>query len=361
MSSPIRVLAGARARRLLARDGLTPQSIVGVAAAAGGPKGLALLPLDHHLFGEFLPRAPRPRTLVGASIGAWRMAAAAQRRPGPALQRLQEAYLEIQRYPARPSAAQVSQTCREVVRATIGGDPVDFLRDGDPTVCLQVITARATRSRSARSRTRFAHAAFANALSRDGLARHLQRVVFATQPGRTITAATPNDRFDTQAVPLEADNLEDALLASGSIPLVAEPVNDIVRAPPGAYWDGGLIDYHVVWHWQRLDGLVLIPHFGPRLTAGWFDKFLPWRRHALGARSRGWLENVVVIAPSPELLARLPGGRLPERQDFHRFGTDHDARIRQWRRAIAECERLVEAFERFAQEPARLPCEPLGE
>lgn len=46
--------------------------------------------------------------------------------------------------------------------------------------------------------------------------------------------------------------------------------------------------------------------------------------------------------PSPALLARLPNGKLPDRQDFHRYGQDHASRQRDWRRAMAECERLAQ-------------------
>jgi hypothetical protein len=60
-----------------------------------------------------------------------------------------------------------------------------------------------------------------------------------------------------------------SLLASGSIPLVLQAVNDIAGAPQGPYWDGGLIDYHLHLPYQRDEGLVLYPHFSDSYRAGW--------------------------------------------------------------------------------------------
>ena len=68
----IDVRAGERARQHLADRGLSPSDIGCIPAAAGGPKGLALLPLDRLLAREWLAQATTLE-LIGASIGAWRM------------------------------------------------------------------------------------------------------------------------------------------------------------------------------------------------------------------------------------------------------------------------------------------------
>ena len=78
-------------------------------------------------------------------------------------------------------------------------------------------------------------------------------------------------------------------------------------------------------------GLVLYPHFQPTLVPGWLDKRLTHRHRASSA-----LDNVVVLAPRPEWIARLPGGKLPDREDFKTFADDVVARQAVWRRAIAE-------------------------
>ena len=86
--------------------------------------------------------------------------------------------------------------------------------------------------------------------------------------------------------------------------------------------------------------LVLYPHFQKTLMPGWLDKALR-HRHRASAR----LANVVLLSPSPEWVATLPGGKIPDRSDFKAFGDDHDARERVWRRATDESVRLAEEFE----------------
>jgi len=371
----LRILAGPRARARIEREGLAAADVAALAGAAGGPKGLVFLPLDEHLFGAWLPRAPRPRLLAGASIGAWRMAAAVHPERIAAIRRLGEAYLEFQRYPLRPGPAHVAQVCARIVEHVLG-DAHRFVAAADPAHSLAVITARARGPIAARTgRLAFARTAAANLVSRRRLGAHLQRTVFelgprdpapaavgdlpAAQPLAAPRAPWPADGFDTQHVRIDAGNARDALLASGTIPLLADPVRNPAGAPPGTYWDGGLIDYHLFLDWRGLDGLVLYPHFTPHLTPGWLDKGLPWRRRGLRGAA-AWLDNLVLLVPSDALLARLPNRKLPDRGDFAHYGLDHDRRLRDWRRAIDECRRMVDEFEAFCARPDPLLIEPLG-
>src|SRR5512137_2719793 len=71
---PFAVRAGPRALRHLLARGLAPGDIGCVPAAAGGPKGLALLPLDRLLLQHGWLPEEYPVELIGASVGAWRMA-----------------------------------------------------------------------------------------------------------------------------------------------------------------------------------------------------------------------------------------------------------------------------------------------
>jgi len=99
-----------------------------IPAAAGGPKGLALLPLDRLLLQHGWLPEERPWKLIGASVGAWRMAALAQENPLAALDRVQHAYVHEQSYSARPRhpksapSAVESPLPREAM-ATRAGDP----------------------------------------------------------------------------------------------------------------------------------------------------------------------------------------------------------------------------------------------
>ena len=334
--------AGARALAHLRAHGLSPADVRAIPAAAGGPKGLALVPLDIRLARDWMPRMERIE-LAGASIGAWRMAALAQPEPVAALGRLWRAYVHDQNYRKDPTPAEVAATIRAVAAQVLDGGRLD-IRDG---VSLDVLAARARGPLAGRrGRGAFARAAAANAVSRRRLARHLGRVAF--HAGARSTLVDAHDAVGLERVPFDARNAEAALAASGSIPIVCDPVSDIAGAPPGDYWDGGLIDYHLLLPHARHDGIVLYPHFVPHLTPGWLDKFLPWRRAPHG---HPWLDNVVVIAPSPSFIERLPGGKLPDRSDFYRYGTDHPARIHAWERAIAECERFADAAMRWLERP----------
>ena len=338
------VHAGAGAAAHVRADGLAPSDIGCVPAAAGGPKGLALIPLDRRLFDPargWLRDASLE--LVGASIGAWRMAAAAMPDALAALDRLAEAYIG-QTYPHRPSPREVAEQCRRLARAVLGSSTAIAPRPGR---ALSIVTARA-RGALERGGTRaaFARATLANTLSRSQLAAHLQRVVFTA--GGPLFPPAAFDRFGLDRVALDERNCEDALLASGSIPLLCEPVRDPAGAPRGEYWDGGLIDYHLLLPYTQLPGLVLYPHFAPHVTAGWLDKFLPWRRHA---RAHPWLDNVLVISPSQALLDRLPNRKLPDRNDFYRYGLDHAGRQRDWRRAMAEAERFADEVMNWLERP----------
>ena len=91
--SCIRASSRPAANRHIERNGLRPACVGIGPAAAGGPKGLVLGPLDRFLFGEWLPRTDHTIHLVGASIGAWRMASACLREPVQAFERLERDYI----------------------------------------------------------------------------------------------------------------------------------------------------------------------------------------------------------------------------------------------------------------------------
>jgi hypothetical protein len=219
-----------------------------------------------------------------------------------------------------------------------------------PHYRLHIIAVRGrwplTRDSSFTTSVGFSMAAMANALGRRHLARFMDRTIFhdpREHPAFFRTGAR-FDAFHTHEVVLERGNLVEALLATAAIPLVLEGVPDIPSAPPGIYWDGGIIDYHLHLPYHRARGLVLYPHFGERIVPGWLDKAMPWR-HARGE----WLDNVVLLAPSPEYLAKLPHGKLPDRGDFTRFQGDDAGRMKYWRHAIGESARLGDAFLEFAR------------
>jgi hypothetical protein len=351
MSSPITIRLGQRARQRIAQEGMLASDIAIIPAAAGGPKGLILNGLDQWLFGSWLSAAPRPRKLVGASIGAWRMAASAFDDPAAAHKRLAHLYAH-QRYPAKVTAAYVSQTCRALLDELLDGRAAEAV--DHPHHYVNVLTARGTgalaRANGVRWREMagFLLAAAGNAVSRDRLAGAMERVIFHNRRDEAHWLRDPFDAFAGHFVALSESNLRDALLASGSIPLVLEAVTAIAGAPDGAYWDGGLIDYHLHLPYQRDPGLVLYPHFSDYIVPGWLDKSMPWRRAGGGDPA---LDNLILVSPSASFVPTLPNGKLPDRKDFTAYGQNHAGRIRDWTRAIAESERMAEAFARWCEKP----------
>lgn len=363
--SLLAIHAGPKALAHIRAHGLRAQDIAIVPAAAGGPKGLIFQRLDQWLFGSWLPSAPRERTLIGASIGAWRMAAACHADPVAAFERLGDLYCG-QRYPRRPSARLVTQACEELLAGFVGGHEEEIT--AHPHHRLQILVSRGRRLLKAPRRNisltaGFGLAVLGNLVARSQLANHLARVVIGDERDPAFWLKAKFDAFDTQFAPLSPENLSSALLASGTLPFTMEPVRKIAHTPAGTYWDGGLIDYHLALPYSRVAGdpqcgLVLYPHFDDQIVPGWLDKSLPWRRANLGG-NRGWLDNVVLVSPSQAFLQTLTRGKLPDRKDFLYYGTNHDFRILNWKLAISEGERLRDAFAAFAANPDAAHIQPI--
>ena len=327
--------AGPRARHVIAEVGLEPRQIGLLPGAAGGPKALALTGLDQAVFGDWLPRQPRLRHLIGSSIGGWRFACAMQPDPVKSLARLAERYT-AETYAKNASAETIAQACREMVANLFDDAPERLFANEHYALTLTTVRARGLLASEARPAqlAGIIAAAATNMLSRNWYARHWHRVWFSDR--RHGAPALAGD-FPTHVVALNEDNLGDALQATAAIPLVIAGVSNPAHAPAGVYRDGGLIDYHMDLPYAGLDDLVFYPHFYPYMVPGWFDKALRWRRPQAGR-----LDNVVMVAPSPKWVARLPHGKIPDRGDFKQF--DDAARQRYWKQVTAETQRLGDAF-----------------
>lgn len=362
----LHIYAGKTARAQLAREGLQACSVRVVPAAAGGPKGLILGPLDRFIFGSWLAQSTQPVHLMGASIGAWRMATACLRDPVLALARLERDYI-AQHYELAPGqkrvpASLVSQQFRDNLELFYGGRVQELLTH--PRYRLHILASRGRgllqREHPFLTPLGYAVAIASNALERRLLGRSLERVVFSAQPG-ALPFAT-ND-FRTRAVALVETNFMQALQASCSIPFLLQAVQDIAGAPPGAYWDGGITDYHLHLNysgaasdgaWDAGQGIVLYPHFQKAVVPGWLDK--PWKwRHA----SSTFLDSMVVLAPNPEWVRTLPNGKLPDRTDFTHYGNDLAGRMQAWNGATSAAGQLADEFAQWLERPAMAQVLPL--
>jgi hypothetical protein len=178
-------------------------------------------------------------------------------------------------------------------------------------------------------------AALGNAISRATLPASFQRVVFASSSAEPLTPLF--DGFDTRYIDLAENNVFNALMASGAIPYVFEGVYDIEGAGKGAFWDGGIIDYHFDLTRLPEDKVWLYPHFNSRTTVGWFDKFLPWR-----AEQQVSAEQLIMLCPTDEFLASLPFGKIPDRRDFGKI--PESVREPYWQTCVDESQRLADGF-----------------
>ncbi len=342
----LRIYAGPAARRHIEAQGLRPQDVRTIPGAAGGPKGLILGPIDRFVFGEWLTQSDQPVHLVGASIGAWRLATACLGDPVAAFERFEHDYVrqqfEVPPGQKRLSPHQLSERFAESLQAFYGGRIGEVL--AHPRYRLHVVTSRGRHilGREGRARTPVGYlGAFAsNSVHRKTLGAWLERCVFST-PGAELPFGTRD--FRTRQHALREDNFNLVLQASCSIPFLLAAVHDIPGAPRGAYWDGGITDYHLHLDYQPVDdGLVLYPHFQRAVVPGWLDKGLRWRH-----KSTGFLDRMVVLAPDPDWVKTLPNGKLPDRKDFIHFQNDAHARIAAWTRATREAERLSDELQEW--------------
>ncbi len=352
----LRLYAGPAARAHIARHGLLPQHIGALAGAAGGPKGLILGPLDRFIFGHWLADSTHPVHLLGASIGAWRMATACLPQCVAAFVRLEHEYIhqdyEVPPGKKRPTPDHISERFSAGLREFYQGRVADVLNH--PRRHLHIITSRGrhvlARETPLRMPVGYLGAFITNTVNRRAMGAWLERVVFSAQH---TPPPFPLTDYRSRHIELTAANFADALQASCSIPFVLRSVRDIDGAPPGAYWDGGLTDYHLHLNYARMpqgaDGqqsLVLYPHFQKSVVPGWLDKALKWRHRASPA-----LANVLVLAPDPAWVATLPGAKLPDRQDFTRFGNDLAGRVKAWSAATAASKQLADEFADWLARP----------
>lgn len=336
MQSPLRVLAGATAWRKIQQSGLKADDIEVMVGASGGPKWFCLYGLDQYLLGQFFAGRSKPLHLLGSSAGAWRFSCYAQQDAVAASARFAKAYSEIC-YPAGADVSLVTRISHTVIDQVLPTAQHCAEVLTNPVMKLHLIVDRARGltkvSNSLLQGAALGLTATANLLHRSLLQFFYQRVHFYA-PG----ACAPfmhSAELPTEYVALTSDNLRAAILASGSIPMVLEPIENICDAKPGRYFDGGITDYHFNQRFSE-DGLVLYPHFYPNLTPGWFDKALPWRRV-----KPELLHNVIILCPSDSWVRSLPYGKIPDRKDFK---LPDAQRIAYWQEVLQRSHELASAF-----------------
>ena len=331
--SALAVYAGSKALAHIRQHGLRAEDIKLVVGASGGPKWFVLSKLDQELIGSFLAETKQSIDFLGSSVGSWRMACYANGDVN-AIRKLEEAYVN-HCYSEKPDAAEISGAAREILNKMLSEDDCQHIAANHERR-LHIVIARTRKLFNHPARViqmlTLVSAAFVNIFSRSALQGFYARTMATTNK-----QSLPYVNADKlESVQINADNLKPALLASGAIPFVLEPVL-LPGSKPRLHYDGGVIDYHFSGPFPVKDGLVLYPHFFPKVVPGWFDKGLPWRR--MQAKN---YENVVMLTPSKEFIAALPLGKISDRKDFSTM--DDAQRIQYWNTVVAEGAKLAEAF-----------------
>jgi hypothetical protein len=329
--------AGAGALKSIKTRGFDISSIGTIAGASGGAKWLVLSQLDRAILTNLVPKLRGPVHLLGTSIGSWRFACYARNDPLAAIERFETAYVE-QSFSERPDTQEISTTSREIIDLILGANGVDEILN-HPIFRTHVMTVRSRHILASETRwilgLGLLAAATLNFASRKTLGMFFERALF--YDARDLPPFFGVTGFPLQQIALSARNLEDAVVATGSIPLVLTGVRDIDGATPGVYRDGGVIDYHHDLPHSAEERLTLYPHFYDRIVPGWFDKKLGWRRP-----HPEHVDRTILISPSQEFVSRLPNGKIPVRTDFVNY-TEAE-RIGTWRACIKACEELADDF-----------------
>ena len=351
---PLKIFAGSEALAHIRQNGLSADDIEMVLGASGGPKWLCLAAIDRYLLSEWFADRKKPLHLLGTSAGAWRLACYARKNPLATHARFQEAYAG-QNYSDKPTAAEVAAGCRHILDEVLAGGGAQEIIN-NPVMRYHTLVARC-RGLGASEQKQLqtigmAGTLFANLVSRSAMRPFIQRTFFH-HPQKPPVDHFPH--LPAAHVSLTEENIEHALLATGAIPLVISGVKNIPGAPAGTYRDGGITDYQFDLPVYPDNGFVLYPHYFARAPkGGWFDKNLRWR-----TVSRQHYRKTIIVAPSWEFAETLPGGSIPDLQDFYDF--KYPERRQRWDKALEQCEALGEAFadldqnNRWAQVAEPLP------
>ncbi|MFK3864398.1 patatin-like phospholipase family protein [Pseudoalteromonas rhizosphaerae] len=334
----IDIYAGKTAAKIITEQGFKPDLFNAFLGASGGPKWFTLFGLDKYLFGEFFKGRSSQLNLVGSSAGAFRAACFSQNDPVAAIERLAKSYSQTRYSSNKPTPNEITTKARALLEDVFGNHGVTEIIN-NPVFKAHFIVAKSNGLIASEHKLiqllGLSKSYLFNRVNRKLLGGQYERFIFGAQ--NSNLSITDSYNFKTQNIALTQTNLKDALLASGSIPLVMQGIKNIAGAPAGMYRDGGIVDYHFDFKINN-PGLILYPHFNSDPKAGWFDKSL---KRKVAAEN---YDNVVMITPSREFITGLPYGKIPDRTDF--TSLDADSRIKYWRTVFSETEKLADAFDK---------------
>jgi len=334
------IRAGKRAYEIIRDGGFHFDRVTTYFGPATGPRWLIASGFDLALLKSDLLGRHNSIHLVGSSAGAMRFAAWLQPEPEKSYRTLMENYIGMT-YTRNDTPATVLESLVNLANNYIEDDALSFAL-ANKKYRLAVITARARNLVA--SELKYVQnlglgiCFLFNAINRSYIHDFAERVVFYNGPTPPRFCLLPDYRG--RYIRLNEINFKYAVMASGAIPLVVAGIKDIYGAPSGIYRDGGLIDYHLTHNYARTnEDIILFFNHQERIIPGWLDKKLSYRRP-----KEEILDNVVMIYPTETFIAGLPGGKIPERDDFAKFIDNPSARIKNWWRAVELAQPLGEEF-----------------
>lgn len=345
----LQILAGPQALAEIRENGLSPERIKLMVGASGGPKWLMLSRLDQYFAEHILGQAKQEISLIGSSIGSWRMACYSSSDPLQTFKEFEHLYLN-QRYSAKLRPAEITEFVNVVLDKLFTGERAQFIAD-HPNRKLHVVAVRARRWLNGRSPLAQGFPLFLAAVGN----MVSPRIVHALYPKVLISQNGSHAPYykKPETIRLTRENLPQALSASGAIPIVMEPAK-VQGGLDRWHWDGGIADYHFSGPFRSDDGLVFYPHFSPKIVPGWFDKALSWRQ----INDKNY-SNVVMVVPSYEFIETLPNRKIPDRKDFEKLSDDE--RERAWKKVVESTNRLVDEFhDAYEKDQLRTKVQPLN-
>ncbi len=334
------VSAGKNVYEIIQDSGFDFDRVTTYVGAASGPRWLVASGFDLSLLENGALGNNLPVVLAGSSAGAMRFAAWVQPEPEKSYRRLIDAYISLN-FTRGDKPAEVLQSLHDLIDNYIDDDAISFALV-NKKYRLAIMTVRAKRLASSDARwlqgLAIGTGFLFNAINRRLIHTFFQRVVFHNSP---IPPPFCMDRyFRGQAIALNKVNFKHALLASSAVPLTAAGVRDIYGAPNGTYRDGGFTDYHLNQKYSGGQGTItLMFNHQERIIPTWMDKRLISRRPP-----GGYLEDLLMVYPSEDVIRTLPYNRVPDRGDFKRYADNPSGRIRNWRQTVAISKHLGEQF-----------------
>lgn len=331
------IYAGKSAKKVIEEEGFKQEFFSSFLGASGGPKWFSLFSLDKYMFGEFFKGRNTELNLIGSSAGAFRAACFAQNDPVAAITRMAESYSETV-YSKNAKPKEITTKAIELLNFMLGDSGVDEIIN-NKVFKVHFLVNKTNGLVGSENKVLqslgLVKSIVLNRFDRNLLQKQYERFVFKSP----LSDLKIDDycNFKTEYIDLTSNNLRDALLASGSIPMVMQGIRDIIGAPKGIYRDGGIIDYHFDFKLKNSNGLILYPHFNSQPKAGWFDKNS--KRQICPEN----YDNIVMLVPSPKFVHSLPFSKIPDRTDFTKM--EPDQRIKYWKRVLSETERLSEEFQ----------------